>query len=240
MTLFLTSSPCIIGAPRAILTTSNGFLDRLRASLPNHPRTLFVCANPDDAPGTEEFACAFAEAFREAGMELGEYTTLDHRNMENTRDLVARSQLILLSGGHVPTQLTFFRECRLKEALQDYKGILLGISAGSMNAATEVYAQPENPGESLDPDYPLFSPGLGLTDVQILPHYQQVKDYMLDGRRLYEDITFGHSYGHTFYAFPDGTYLFRDDRTYGIFGLCYRIRDGVMEQICYRNHWLPL
>ena len=240
MTLFLTSSPCIIGAPRAILTASNGFLDRLRAALPPRPRTLFICADPDNASGTDEFAEAFAHAFREAGLELGDYTTLDHRNMADTPALVAQSQLIILSGGHVPTQNAFFEECDLRRHLQDYDGVLMGISAGSMNAAQVVYAQPENPGESIDPDYPLFLPGLGLTDIQILPHYQQVKDYMLDGKRLYEDITYSHSYGHTFHVFPDGTYLYQDDRLCGIFGECYTIRDGVMEQICYRNHWISL
>ena len=35
MILYLTSSPCIDGAPRAILNPANGFLDRLRADLPN-------------------------------------------------------------------------------------------------------------------------------------------------------------------------------------------------------------
>lgn len=240
MTLFLTSSPCVIGAPRAILSNANGFVDRLRRSLPPHPDTLFVCSDPDDWDRTDEFAQAFADAFREAGMELGDFCILDSRNMEDASTLVAQSQLIILSGGHVPTQNAFFQDCGLRECLAGYDGVLMGISAGSMNAAEVVYAQPEEPGESIDPYYCRFCPGLGLTDIHILPHYQQVKDTILDGRRLFEDITFGDSFGHTFYAFPDGTYLYGDDTTYGIFGKCYRIRDGVMEQVCRDNRFLPL
>lgn len=48
MTLFLTSSPCVTGAPRAILTPANGFIDRLGKALPQWPRVLFVCVDPDD------------------------------------------------------------------------------------------------------------------------------------------------------------------------------------------------
>ena len=48
MILYLTSSPCIDGAPRAILNPANGFLDRLRADLPNPCRCLFLASDPDD------------------------------------------------------------------------------------------------------------------------------------------------------------------------------------------------
>ena len=70
-----------------------------------------------------------------------------------------------------------------------------GISAGSMNMAQTVYAQPEEPGEGIDPDYVRFFPGLDLTEVNVLPHYQKVKNDTVDGLRLFEDITLpDHSY----------------------------------------------
>lgn len=37
--------------------------------------------------------------------------------------------------------------------LKDYQGVILGISAGSMNSADVVYAQPEEEGEGIDPEY---------------------------------------------------------------------------------------
>lgn len=231
MRLILTSSPCVIGADRAILSNQNQFVDRLKEAVCNHPNVLFVCADPDDYAGTEEFADVFTEAFFEVGIELKKVWTLDRRNMEKAWDLVYRSDLIVLSGGHAPTQNEFLAECGLKEILADYRGVVMGISAGSMNCATLAYEQPEEPGESCDPDYERFLPGLGLTDVQILPHYQKVKDNILDGRRLYEDITFEDSFGHIFFAFPDGTYLYQDELECLIFGEAYMIRDGIMEQV---------
>ena len=53
---------------------------------------------------------------------------------------------------------------------------------------------------------------------------------ILDGVRLYEDITIPDSVGRTFYALPDGSYLLREqDGTETIYGQAYRIQDGIME-----------
>ena len=38
----------------------------------------------------------------------------------------------------VPTQNAFFHKIRLPELLRDYGGVVLGISAGSMNMAATV------------------------------------------------------------------------------------------------------
>ena len=38
MTLFITSSPFVEGADRAILSNANGFVDRIRQALPPTPR----------------------------------------------------------------------------------------------------------------------------------------------------------------------------------------------------------
>lgn len=228
MILFLTSSPCVPNADRAILNEANGFVERLREALPEHPKCLFVCSNPDTPELTDRFGQEIAEAFDEAGMSFLEYASLDRRNDTDAQALIWESDLIILAGGHVPTQNAYFQEIGLAALLENYQGVLMGISAGTMNCADEVYAQPEEPGESA-PEFERFLPGLGLTDINILPHYQQVKDYMLDGKRLFEDVTYDDSWGHVFYAFPDGTYLYEDEDERAIYGQFYRISDGILE-----------
>ncbi len=59
--------------------------------------------------------------------------------------------------------------------------VVLGISAGTMNSADIVYAQPELEGESIDSAYQRFLRGLDLTKCMIIPHYQDIKDQILDG-----------------------------------------------------------
>ena len=230
MIAFLTSSPCIYGAPRAIMNPENSFLDNLFSCLPPNPRCLFICSSPDDSRFTDRVAGEMKAAFEEAGMVFSDFRVLDPRTDKNAQLMIWQSDFIILSGGHVPTQNAYFQKIGLKSLLQNYQGVVLGISAGTMNAAERVYAQPEEQGESV-PEFQRFLPGLGITTVNVLPHYQQVKDNFLDGRRLYEDVTFADSYGECFFVFVDGTYLLIEDGTTTLYGQAYCLRDAVMEQI---------
>ncbi len=234
MILFLTSSPCVPNADRAILNNANGFVDRLKAALPETPKCLFVCSSPDTPELTDRFGQDLAEAFDEAEIPFKKFTTLDRRNDGDAQALIWESDLIILAGGHVPTQNAYFQEIGLGSLLENYQGVLIGISAGSMNCAATVYMQPEEPGES-HPDFPRFAPGLGLTAANILPHYQQVKDYTLDGLRLYEDITYADSMGNCFLAMVDGSYIYNDGEGELLFGEAYTLEDGIFEQISQEN-----
>jgi len=231
MIAFLTSSPCVYQAPRAIINPENYFLVNLLSFLPENPRCLFVASSPDDVGFTERVAEEMALAFGVAGLEFSQLTILDRRSQEDAEELIGDSDFIILSGGHVPTQNDFFREIGLRELLEDYAGVVMGISAGTMNAADRVYMQPEEEGESA-PDFERFAEGLGITDINVLPHYQQVKDHMLDGLRLFEDITYADSMDECFFALVDGSYLLvEEDGTTTLFGEAYCIQDGEIEQI---------
>ena len=84
--------------------------------------------------------------------------------------------VIVLTGGHVPTQNNFLKQLRLRERLLNYNGIIVAWSAGSMNCADVVYAGPEFEGEAIDPLYERWISGLGITDINIFPHFQKLKD----------------------------------------------------------------
>ena len=239
MTLFITSSPYVENADRAVLSEANGFVDRLRQALPPFPRALFVCSDPERFDLTCQFGADTVSAFALAGMPFSAYYVLAGCNAGEAESLIAQSDLIVLAGGHVPTQNDFFREIRLREILEGFSGVVMGISAGSMNCADEVYVQPEEEGES-SPDFPRWAEGLGLTDVNILPHYQKVKDNILDGLRLFEDITYADSLGHSFFVLPDGSYFYQDDDCLLLFGKGYRLKDGILEQLTQNGDVLDM
>ena len=239
MIAFLTSSPCIDGAPRAELNPENGFLDNIRTALPENPHCLFICSSPDQHDLTCMFGSHMFIAFAEAGINFASYRVLDGSNAEDAAQLIAKSDFIILAGGHVPTQNDFFQEIGLAELLSEFDGVVMGISAGTMNSAETVYVQPEDPGES-DPDFQRFAPGLGLTNANVCPHYQKVKDTMLDGLRLFEDITYADSMGHTFFALPDGSYILCDEDGETLFGEAYRIRNGILELVCVNGESINL
>ena len=230
MTLFLTSSPFVENADRAVLSNQNGFIDCIRTSLPENCRLLYISATPDRRDLNCRFGADVFSAFSDAGMYFSSYRVLDAYNADEAAQLVADSDFLVLGGGHLPTQNDFFQQIDLRGLLEDFDGVVMGISAGSMNSADVVYAQPEEPGESA-PEFQRFLPGLALTDVNILPHYQKVKDYYLDGLRLFEDITYTDSMGHTFFAIPDGSYILCDEDGQMLFGEGYCLQDGVFERI---------
>lgn len=239
MTLFITSSPFVDGASRAILSNTNGFVDRIRAALPENPDVVFVCSDADDHRGTCEFASITGAAFAEAGIHFGSYRVLSGKTASQAYAMISHSDLVVLCGGHVPTQNAFFRKVRLRHLLSKYGGTVMGISAGSMNMAREVYSQPEAPGESA-PDFPRFLPGLGLTEVNILPHCQKAMHFMLDGLRLYEDITYPDSMGRTFFALPDGSYFYRDDQGLLLCGKAWRLCNGILELLTVEDEVLDM
>ncbi|MBQ8264926.1 MAG: Type 1 glutamine amidotransferase-like domain-containing protein [Oscillospiraceae bacterium] len=233
MTVFLTSSPCLLGEEK--LNPANGFVEALRKALPSPCRCLFITSDRDNHAFTEGHGYAIKRSFEATGFSFSEYTLLDGRSEAEAAALVEKAELIVLAGGHVPTQNSFFVRIGLRELLRGFNGVIMGISAGSMNSADTVYVQPELPGESTDPDFVRFAPGLGLTKAQILPHYNQVKDNLLDGRRLFEDITFEDSFGQRFFVLNDGSYISVIDGQEYLHGEAYLIENGSMKQICANN-----
>ena len=100
MTVFLTSSPCVYQAPRAIINPENCFLVNLFSFLPENPRCLFVASAPDDPDFTDRVAEEMATAFRLAGLDFSQVETLDRRSQDDAAELISDSDFIVLCGGH--------------------------------------------------------------------------------------------------------------------------------------------
>ena len=229
MTCFFTSSPMV---PDTLdLNPANGFIHRLHLALPYPCQALYICSDPDDWEKTDLYATGTAESMEKAGFAFSRFEVLDGRNADDAAALIADADFIILCGGHVPTQNAFFQAIGLRELLQGFDGVLMGISAGSMNSAEIVYAHPELEGEAVDPDYERFLPGLGLTEISVIPHFNTIAGDTLDGLDLFDDIALPDSIGRAFLVLPDGSYVLSEDGAETLYGEAYVIQDGVMEQI---------
>lgn len=216
------------------LSTENGFLENLQKHWRDNSKVLIISSDADNIEKNDSIMEVFTAAFPMSGLSISQMFICDSRN-EKLVDEIAHYDVLILAGGHVPTQNKFFERICLKEHITDFDGILIGISAGTMNSAEVVYAQPELDGESVDKEYKRFLSGLGITKLMILPHYQKIKDDILDGQRLFEDITYSDSYGREFYALEDGSYFIADGKATTLFGTAYLIKDGVIKQICEKD-----
>lgn len=229
MILFLTSSPTgPLDGSRPVdgLDKMNHLVDNLRKYWKKDARNLMITATPDNYAQNDEMIEFFGNAVKKDGFSWSAFDLWDRRAEDVSKEKLHSYDVIWLGGGHVPTQNQYFRELKLREKIEGFAGIVIGISAGTMNSADIVYAQPEHSGESVDPSYERFIKGLNLTKTMILPHYQMVKDYFLDGKRLYEDITYTDSYGQEFLVLIDGSYLLQVNGKESVWGEAYIIKDG--------------
>ena len=217
----------------------NGFLPLLKSLWRVNSNVMIISGSPDDHVKNDDVRNCLKKSFEMSGLSVSEFLMCDARNKQIATQ-VSEMDVIILAGGHVPKQNNFMKEIHLKESLEDYKGIVLAWSAGSMNCAETVYAGPELPGEATDPTYERWIGGLGLTQTNIFPHFQELKDEMLDGMRLIEDIAYSDSMVHEIIALNNGSYITIDDEGETLYGEAYSIKDGILKQICSNDDWIIL
>lgn len=94
------------------LSTENGLLDRLQKRWKDNSKVLIISADPDDIEINDSILNIFAAAFPMSGLSVGQMDICDNRN-EKLVDEITRYDVIILSGGHVPTQNRFFERIRV-------------------------------------------------------------------------------------------------------------------------------
>ena len=227
MIIYLTSSPTgSLDDSKIVegLDPDNEFILNLERDIKDQARILLISASPDDAAGNSEMGEFFADAFFEAGFNLAEFTVMDRQNNLPSSEILSYD-VIILGGGHIPTQMDFFYEIDLKETLSEYTGVLIGISAGSMALAKVIYALPEYEDEFFNLFYTRFIPGLALTDYQIIPHFNMNQDYIFEDVPLY-DVVRADSCYWDFIILTDGSYLRIEGEKKEVYGESYLATNG--------------
>ena len=233
ITVLLTSSPTREIGPdcrRPELYRDNGFVDRLAERWPEGGRCLMIAAFPAEHDRNDEMTGFYRAAVENAGLPVACFDLWDDRSQ--TPESLGGYDVIFLAGGHIATEMAWFRAIGLRGLLEGWSGLVIGTSAGSMNAARDVYAWPEEPGETYLPPENLFHPGLGLAETLVLPHLNKLAGARLDGRLLVEDIARDHSWGRRFYAIPDGSFVLAEGGAEWLFGEALRIADGEITPFC--------
>lgn len=223
------------------MSTENGFLENLKKYWKEGVRCLLISAAPEEYERNDGMKELFLKSYSMSGLSVAEWSVWDNRSDDISREELHEFDVLILSGGHVPTQSRFFEKIDLKTKIKDFPGIVIGISAGTMNSADLVYAMPELEGESEDSQYQRFISGLGLMDKMVIPHYQEIRNTMLDGKRAMEDIAYPDSVGREFYAIVDGSYFFIDSTgKVSLHGESYLVKDGKLTQLLENGESMEL
>lgn len=235
MVVYLTSSfiPCQDPDSYEKVAPSKcyGFFDDLKKEWRKEANLLYVPCDPAAEKENEHQMKCILDTFEFTSLPVKDVIVLDEKQDTSVAELVSWADVIYLAGGHAPTQLAFMKRIGLKKALLDYKGIVICLSAGSMNAAYDVYLPPELPGEAADPNYVRFSEGLDLTNIQMIPHAEILMGSRIDGMDFIEDVVLPDSFGRRFYLVTDGSYFKVKDGKTSFKGEGHIIEDGQIEPL---------
>jgi len=211
---------------------SNGFIDRLKNFAPKIKNFVFIASNPDGSVITDGYANNIVEALNLDDFEIKNLIVIDHRFAEDIEKTILSADVVFLAGGNVPTQNKYFHEINLKEILNDYEGVLIGQSAGSMNCCETVYAQPEEDEEFDDKNFVKKIQGLGLVDFSLMPHMNSANDVDDSGHPTVMQMCLEDSYDIPHYGIVDYGFIEVLNNHATAYGKTYLIKDGKCVELC--------
>ncbi len=214
----------------------NNILTNLKKHIKRYENLLIVASDENDFEATDMYARPLIESFN-LTLPFKNYNILDGRTEKNAKEMIDAADLIYLMGGHVPTQNKFFKNINLRELLKNYNNVIVGVSAGSMNSADIVYCPPELEGEGKDKNFKRYLKGLGLTKINILPHYYSIIEVELDGLPEME-YCYKDSYIRPILVLPDGSYFIEKNEKVEIFGESFLLKNGELTKLSNENERL--
>lgn len=211
------------------IDNTNGLVDQIKKYLANNNSILFIAANYQDAEKVDDYSKLLFDALSMSGISFLDYQTLDERNKNEAQKLVENADFIFLSGGDTYLQHQFFEDIGLKDLLKNYDGMLMGQSAGSLNMATSVFNSPED----MEDSEPIYFDGLGVTDINIEPHFILSEEGLIEEEIYQRKFIEKESNKRDIYAIADGSHILIDDNNnIVVYGEAYLIKDELIEKIC--------
>ena len=213
------------------LPDDNGILTEIKKYVKTCSRVVYVVNDPNDTEHNDVSAPPVFEGLRLSGLDFSQKIILDSRNAANAEEEILGADLIILAGGKILCQRDFFRSIKLAGILKRYNGLVIGISAGSMNLCKTVANFPE---EISDLGGPLWTDGLGFYDGIIIPHFDgAAKSYQIpcDEIDVVGDYILPMSKGKKFIGIPNLSYILIDGAATSMHGVMYSISDGNVERI---------
>ena len=215
------------------ISNENGIVDQLKESLKDTNKVVFISSDISSMPeSVSPYAKIFFDSMKMVNIMFNEYLIIEGTNYKKASEYIEGADLVFLCGGDKYNQHKFFLKMSLKQILCNYSGVVIGQSAGALNMAVNVFNSPEEKEES----EPIFYEGLGLTDINIEPHFKLDDASFNDKERYQRDAIIKESYNRVIYGQCDGSHIFINEKNMAtIYGRTYLISNGKIEKIC-DNH----
>ena len=209
------------------IENTNNIITNIKKNSPHKNKIVIVANNPDTHEINDSWAKIRFQSLKLSGFKFKEQILLDNRNAKNAKEIIGNASLIILMGGKIMCQMKFLKKIGLKKLLNNFNGVVIGLSAGTMNMCKNVLNFPE---ENADLGQPLVTKGFGFLDEFILLHFNGVSyPYQYDGIDVIKDYALPFSYKRDILAIPDGSYIYiGGGNKPTIYGDAYIIRKGMI------------
>ena len=209
------------------ISDTNKFVTQIKKYLKDNKSILFIASSKNDFEKIDIYSNLLFESLKLSGIAFKEYNVLDGRTTDRAKEFVDKANLIFLSGGNTFLQSEFFKEINLKALLENYNGIVVGQSAGSINMAKDVFNSPEQ-SENSDS---IYFEGLGLTKMNIEPHWKNDISAFDEDEKYQRNYILEESEKRAIYGLCDGSYILINNDEVKIYGETYLIKDRKISRI---------
>ena len=208
-----------------ILTSmfNNGFSDEIvelfQKKITQRGRFAFVASEfKKNHRKTDNYFKFFLNMFEEKGIHFKEACVVDGRmTAKQAQETVEAADVVWLSGGDTPVEFAYFQEYGLIDVIKKHNGVVIGMSAGSINLADTAICT-----RSCGHDPQQIYPGIGCVRISVEPHFVmgELSDELLELSEKY-----------TIYGLCDESVIVCEDNDIEFYGEIYKIEKGKVEKI---------
>lgn len=138
----------------------------LKKDIKNNDTIVFIATTFDDYEKNDLYYNNLIKHFKNIDITFNKAYLIDNIvDKDLAKDYILKSNIIFLMGGDTKKQIDSVKEYDLFEILKSKEGIILGVSAGSMNQSSRVVYKNDYNNYVIE-DYE----GLGYIDINIYPH----------------------------------------------------------------------
>lgn len=182
----------------------------LKNEIKNSHSIAFVVSDFIDNAKTDRHVNIIINSFNKIGISFNSVKIIDYRIDKNeAKEYIEKSDILFIMGGDTYNEFQYIKEYNLIKLIKNFNGIIIGVSAGSLNMSKNVCYLDEYK------EYNLVQyEGLGLTNINIYPHFD------INNKEFVKE-TLEVSKHKKIYALPNESFIIIKDNKYDIVGVYY-------------------
>ena len=205
----------------------NGLVDKLNEMLDNKKGITFIPSDFENIKAIKEYSNILFESLKLSDIVFDNYYILTGK--DDIEERFKNSSMIFLAGGDTYKQNCVFQNIGLRKYLEDFSGVIMGQSAGSINLAEYAYNSPECKEDLI---YSSHFKGLGMTNINVEPHFVFDNTNFDVDEIFHRNELLKESKLRNIYAICDTSHIFDDGKKQTLYGEGYLISNGNIIKLC--------